>query len=255
MTISEHAERIWRAATGGTTIPPLTDESPSLTIDEAYAIQDEVIALREASGEQVAAVKLGLTSRAKQAQMGVSEPLYGWLTDVMRQAPHEPLPLEPFAQPRVEPEIAFIVGSELAGPGTTAAQVLEATSAVAPALDVLDSRFAGYKFTLADVVADNASAAAYVLGNETAIDGDLRLTGCVFEKNDQLVGTAAGAAVMEHPAAAVAWLVRKLAERDRSLGAGSVVLAGAWTAAIPVEPGDRVRATFDRVGTVGLECK
>lgn len=255
MTTSEHAERIWRAATGGTTIPPLTDETPALTIDEAYAIQDEVIGLREGSGEQVTAAKLGLTSHAKQAQMGVSEPLYGWLTDIMRQPADEPLPLERFAQPRVEPEVAFIIGSELAGPATTAAHVLEATSAVAPALDVLDSRFAGYKFTLADVAADNASAAAYVLGDETPLEGDLRVTGCVFEKNDELVATAAGAAVMEHPAAAVAWFVRKLAERGRRLGAGSVVLAGAWTAAIQVEPGDRVRVTFDRVGTVGLECK
>lgn len=255
MTAAEHAERIWRAATEGRTIPPLTDEAPSLTIDEAYDIQDEVVARREGAGEQVTAAKLGLTSVAKQVQMGVSEPLYGWLTDSMRQRPGEPLDLSKFAQPRVEPEVAFITGFDLSGPGVTSSHVLEATAAVAPALDVLDSRFAGYKFTLADVAADDASAAGYVLGDEAQLDGDLRLTGCVFEKNDEVVATAAGAAVMEHPAAAVAWFVRKLHERDRHLPAGSVVLAGAWTAAVPVVAGDRIRASFDRIGVVELECR
>lgn len=255
MTAAEHAERIWRAATEGETIPPLTDEAPSLTVDDAYDIQDEVIALRENAGEQVTAAKLGLTSVAKQVQMGVSEPLYGWLTDKMRQQQGEPLDLGRYAQPRVEPEVAFITASDLSGPGVTSSHVLGATAAVAPALDILDSRFAGYKFTLADVAADDASAAGYVLGDETGLEGDLRLTGCVFEKNGELVATAAGAAVMENPAAAVAWFVRKLHERGRRLPAGSVVLAGAWTAAIPVEAGDRIRATFDRLGSVELECQ
>lgn len=254
MTVADHAERIWQAATEGKTIPPLTNDTPAMTIDEAYEIQDEVIALRERSGEKVSAAKLGLTSQAKQIQMGVSEPLYGWLTDAMRLGSGQPLELRRFAQPRIEPEVAFITASELSGPGVTSSHVLEATAAVTPALDVLDSRFAGYEFTLVDVTADDASAAGYVLGEETPLDGDLRLTGCVLEKNDELVGTAAGAAVMEHPAAAVAWLVRKLHERGLRLPAGSVVLAGAWTAAVPVEPGDRIRATFDRLGSVELAC-
>jgi 2-keto-4-pentenoate hydratase len=250
-----YAERLWEAAKEGRTIPPLTEASPELTLDEAYQIQDRVLVLREESGERVSAAKLGLTSRAKQIQMGVGEPLYGWLTDAMRHEPGHPLDLSSYAQPRVEPEVAFITRSDLAGPGVTSAHVLAATEAVAPALDVLDSRFAGYLFTLVDVTADDASAAGYALGEDAPIDGDLRVTGCVLEKNGDLVDTAAGAAVMEHPAAAVAWFVRKLFEKDRALPAGSVVLAGAWTAAIPVAPGDTVRATFDRIGSVELTCR
>jgi 2-keto-4-pentenoate hydratase len=186
----------------------------------------------------------------------VDEPLYGWLTDVMRHdSAGDALDLSRYAQPRVEPEVAFITGKDLAGPGVTSAHVLSATEAVAPALDVLDSRFAGYRFTLVDVTADDASAAGYVLGEGVSPEGDLRLTGCLLEKNGDLVDTAAGAAVMEHPAAAVAWFVRKLHEQGRTLPAGSVVLSGAWTAAIPVASGDVVRATFDRIGSVVVTCR
>lgn len=249
------AERLWKAASEGRIISPLTEESPDLTLDDAYDIQDRVIALREEAGERVTAAKLGLTSRAKQVQMGVGEPLYGWLTDTMHHDRAQPLDLSRFAQPRVEPEVAFITGAELIGPGVTSAHVLNATKAVAPALDVLDSRFAGYKFTLVDVTADDASAAGYVLGEGVPLDGDLRVIGCVLEKNGELIDTAAGAAVMEHPAAAVAWFVRKLHSRGRSLPAGSVILAGAWTAAIQLAPGDTVRASFDRVGSVEVTCR
>jgi 2-keto-4-pentenoate hydratase len=134
--------------------------------------------------------------------------------------------------------------------------VLAATAAVLPALDVLDSRFAGYRFTLPDVIADNASAARYTIGDPVPLDGiDLRLVGCVFECNGELVATAAGAAVLDHPAAAVAWFVRKLAAHGRELPAGSVVLAGALTAAIPVTADDVVRLTIDRIGGLDLACR
>lgn len=134
---------------------------------------------------------------------------------------------------------------------------MAATTAVMPAIDILDSRFAGYSFTLADVTADNASGARFALGGtRVPVDGiDLRTVGCVFEKNGQLVGAAAGAAVLGHPAAAVAWFVGKLAERRRSLPAGSVVLAGALTSAVPVAAGDVVSATIDRVGSIELAVR
>ncbi len=254
MNVEAIADRIWEAVTGRTAIAPLTNDAPDLTVDAAYAVQDLVVARHRASGAHVTAAKLGLTSVAKQRQMSVAEPLYGWMTDAMDLTDRGELEVSRFIQPRVEPEIAFKTNRDLAGPGVTAAEVLTATEWVAPALDVLDSRFTGYKFTLADVTADNSSAAAYVLGYPVAPSGDLRLTGCVFERNGELVATAAGAAVMEHPAAAVAWFVRKLHQRGRRLDAGSIVLAGAWTAAIAVTPGDIVRAEFDRIGEVTLRC-
>jgi 2-keto-4-pentenoate hydratase len=127
---------------------------------------------------------------------------------------------------------------------------------VFPAIDVLDSRFAGYKFTHTDVVADNCSSAAFTLGG-SAIDPagiDLRLVGMSLEKNGQLMYTAAGASVHGHPAAAVAWLVRQLAARGRGLSAGHIVLSGGMTEAVAVLPGDTIVARFDRLGTVEIPC-
>lgn len=247
------ADRLVAAVRDRTGIPPLTDEV-ELTLDQAYDIQDAVVDRLEGGPPQVA--KLGLTSRAKQEQMNVDEPLSGWFGRTAGLAPGEPLDTGALIQPRVEPEIALLVGAELSGPGTTAAHVLAATSAVMPAVDVLDSRFTGYDFTLPDVVADNCSAARYVVGDPIPVDGiDLRTVGCVFRHNGRLVGTAAGAAVLDHPAGAVAWLVRKLAERGRVLPAGTIVLSGALTAAVEVAPGDVVDVTIDRVGSVGLRCR
>jgi 2-keto-4-pentenoate hydratase len=126
---------------------------------------------------------------------------------------------------------------------------------VLPAIDVLDSRYAGYRFTLPAVVADNISSARYAVGNPVPLSQiDLRLVGCVFEVDGRLVATAAGAAILDHPAAAVAWFVRALALRGRRLEAGTLVLAGAMTAAVPVSPGQVVRATIDRIGSVELRC-
>lgn len=246
------ADRIWEAIVSKTAIPPLTKSHPDLTVDSGYEIQEEVMAHHLEGGAVVSAAKLGLTSQAKQKQMKVSEPLYGWLTDVMRLEGE--IQVGDFIQPRAEPEVAFIMGAELEGADVTTAQVIAATEAVAPAVDILDSRFSGYRFTLPDVTADNSSAAGFVLGNPVEPPSDLRVTGCVFEKNGVLVATAAGAAVMEHPAAAVAWFVRKLHERGKALPAGMTVLAGAWTAAVPIAPGDRFMATFDRIGAVELEA-
>jgi 2-oxo-3-hexenedioate decarboxylase len=250
--LEDLAERLLRAIRERTPITPLTAEHPDLTVEEAYRVQDLVV---EALGGREAA-KLGLTSKAKQRQMRVDSPLSAWLVPGSRIEPGEPLLVEDLIQPRVEPEIAFVLGYDLAGP-TTIATVLAATDRIVPALDVLDSRFEGYTFTLPDVVADNGSAARYAVGARGAgVDGiDLRLTGCVLEKNGHLVATAAGAAVLDHPAAAIAWFAGELARRGRSLEAGTTVLAGALTAAVAVEPGDVVRATFDRIGTVEVTCR
>jgi len=253
---SELAERLISAARERVATTPLTDDYPELDVETAYTIQDAVVQARRDSGAVVSGAKLGLTSVAKQRQMNVDEPLYGWLSDDMAIDTGEQLVCDRFIQPRCEPEIAFLLGGDLAGPDVTAAHVIAATDLVFPAVDVLDSRFAGYSFTLPDVVADNSSCAGYVLGGQ-GIDPtgfDLRLTGCVFEKNGELIATAAGAAVLGHPAASVAWLVRKLASRDQGLEAGQVVLSGSMTEAIAVEPGDVITARLDRLGTVEIPC-
>jgi 2-keto-4-pentenoate hydratase len=247
----ELAKRLLEAIRARTPIAPLTADHPELTLEDAYRIQDRIV--RALGGREAA--KLGLTSAAKQRQMHVDAPLWGWLAPGSRLLPGEPLAVSELIHPRVEPEIAFVLGRDLAGPATIA-HVLAATERVVPALDVLDSRFHGYRFTLADVVADDASAARYALGGPgAAVEGlDLRLVGCRFVRNGKTVATAAGAAVLGHPAAAVAWLATELARRGERLRAGTTVLAGALTEAVAVDPGDRVAAVFDRLGTVELIC-
>jgi 2-keto-4-pentenoate hydratase len=245
--MSELADRLVNAIRTRTALDP---GATGLTPEAAYEVQDEVIA---ALGGKVEAAKLGLTSRAKQIQMKVDEPAYGWLLAGSRLPPGVPLAAADLIQPRVEPEIAFLIGGELSGGSVTTTQVLAAAEAVMVAIDVLDSRYAGYSFTLPDVIADNASAARYAVGDPVPPNGiDLRTVGCVFSKNGELMATAAGAAVLDHPAAAVAWFVRKLASRGRILPAGSLVLAGALTAAVAVSPGDVVTVEIDRIGSVTL---
>lgn len=164
--------------------------------------------------------------------------------------------MDALIHPKVEPEIAFLLGEDLVGPGVMATHVLAATKAIFPALEVLDSRFQGFQFRAADVVADNASSARLTIGGRlippTAID--LRLVGAVYEKNGQVVATAAGAAVLGHPAAAVAWMANKLADLGGSLRAGEIILAGALVSAVDVTAGDWVRVSFDGLGSLTLRC-
>ena len=253
----EIAQRLIAAARDRQSIEPLTNTWPDLDPATGYEVQDAVVQARVDAGAVVVGAKLGLTSEAKQRQMNVSEPLYGWLTDDMQLDTGQTLVCSDYIQPRCEPEIAFLLREDLSGPHVLAAHVLAATALVFPAIDVLDSRFAGYKFTGSDVIADNSSCAGFVFGGQgvdpTGID--LRLVGCAFEKNGVLLGTAAGAAVLGHPAASVAWMVRRMAERGQGLTAGMVVMAGALTEAVAVAPGDTVVARFDRLGSVELPCR
>ncbi|MDP9241302.1 MAG: fumarylacetoacetate hydrolase family protein [Actinomycetota bacterium] len=254
--VAEHGMRLAAAAADRTSAEPPTVSVPDLEVATAYEIQDAVVGARVRAGHPVVGAKLGLTSVAKQKQMNVGEPIYGWLTADMRMDVGQPLECARFGQPRVEPEVAFVLGRDLEGPGVGAAEVLAATAAVTVALDVLDSRYSGYKFTLPDVVADNASAAGFVLGG-TVVEPrgiDLRLVGCVLEVNGALMATASGAAVLGHPAAAVAWLARSLAARGHGLTAGQVVMAGALTEAFKVGPGDSVVVRIDRLGTIEVPC-
>jgi 2-keto-4-pentenoate hydratase len=246
------AHRLAQARTDRRAIPALTDDLEGLDLATAYRVQ---AAQRDAADDLVG-WKLGVTSRAKQAQVGVREPIRGFLSASHLLELGEPLPTAELIQPRVEPEIAFVMARDLSGPHVTAAQVLAATAGVAPAIEVLDSRFHDYRFTMPDVVADNASAARFVLGAPVPATGiDLRLVGVVLEHRGEVVATASGAAVLGHPAAAVAWLVRSLAADGYGLGEGDIVLSGGLTAAVAVGEGDAVVVTIDRLGTVELACR
>ena len=250
--ITELAARLAKATADRAAIPPLSDGLPGLDAATGYAIQ---AVAREAAGP-LAGWKLGATSRAKQAQVGVHEPVRGFLASASALDLGEPLVTAQLIQPRAEPEIVFVMGRDLSGPAVTAADVLAATAGVAAGIEILDSRFVDYRFTVPDVIADNTSAGRYVVGAPVPPDGiDLRLAGVVLEHNGEVTATAAGAAALGHPAAAVAWLVRALAAAGDGLRAGQIVLSGGLTAAVPLRTGDVVVATIDRLGTVELACR
>jgi 2-oxo-3-hexenedioate decarboxylase len=253
MDTHELAARLSKAVADRTAIDQLSDDAPDLDLAGGYAVQR---VLRAEAGPLVG-WKLGVTSRAKQAQVGVSSPVFGFLAGANALDLGEPLDTSQLIQPRCEPEIVFVLGRDLAGPHVTAAEVISASSGVAVGIEVLDSRFRDYRFTMADVVADNTSAGRFVVGTPVPPAGiDLRLVGVVLEKNGEVVATASGAASLGHPAAAVAWMVRTMATADgEGLRAGDVVLAGGLTAAVPVGPGDVVVASIDRLGTVELGCR
>ncbi len=254
--VSDAADRLFQAARTRTTLDLLSAGAPGLTMADGYAVQDALLDRHIAEGARIVGAKLGLTSVAKQQEMGVHEPIGGWLTDRMALAWGEPLDTSTLGQPRCEPEIAFLLGRDLAGTETTAADVLAATDSVMTAIEVLDSRYRDYRFTLPDVLADDASAARYVLGPGVPVRG-LDLAGCAvsFHRSGRLMGSATGAAVMGDPAEAVAWWVRHLGRSGRGLTAGMVVLSGALMGAHAVAPGDTVSATIEGLGTLELACR
>ncbi len=235
-------------------IVALTDRFKEVSYDDAYAIQLNTFDTKVGSGAIIVGKKIGLTSRAMQDQFGIREPDYGMIVDNMVVREGAPLPMSSLILPRIEPEMAFLLKSDLKGPGINAANVLDATEGVLPAFEVIDSRFKDWKITVKDSIADNASAATMILGGKlTPIkDIDLRLVGLVLEKNGEVVSTGAGAAVLGNPAASVAWLVNKLAEFDISLKKGEFVMSGSLVKAVPVEAGASFRATFDRLGSVSV---
>lgn len=233
-------------------IAPLTASYPELKAADAYQVQLAGVKTRVATGRKVIGKKIGLTSKAMQDLLGVGEPDYGHLLDDMLVVEGQPCRRGDLLLPKVEGEVAFVMGSRLSGPGVNIADVLRATAGIMPALEIVDSRIRDWKIKLVDTVADNASSARFVLGSRMlpAESFDLRLIGMCLEKNGLVVNSAAGVAVWGHPAAAVAWLANKLSEFGAALETGDIVLSGAFTAAVDVGPGDVVQAHFDRLGSV-----
>jgi 2-oxo-3-hexenedioate decarboxylase len=231
---------------------PLTDEWPELDLQTAYAVQDEVLRRKVAAGEKVVGVKLGLTSRAKQQRMNVHAPLTGWLTDAMVLPAGVPVPEAELIHPRAEPEIVFVMGSALEGPGVTAASALAAVEMVYGGLEIIDSRYRDFRFTLPDVVADNASSARFVVGpvGRRPEDLDLALEACLLEVDGAIVDSATGAAVQGHPAEALALAANDLGRRGLRIEAGWLVLTGGMTDAVFTRPGTSIAAHFSHLGSV-----
>lgn len=251
-TIVECADIIEGAVRDRTAIGRLTATYPDLSLDDGYAIQDEVTARRLSRGEKIAGAKLGLTSRAKQVQMNCAEPMYGRLFSTGFHPSNEPFRVDSLIHPRVEPEVVLVMGKRLAGPGVSAADVIDATAWVGCGLEIIDSRYADFSFTAPDVVADNTSEAKVVLGPKLVRpDGlDLGLIGLLLEVDGELVATATGAATMGHPAEAVAMLANFLGTRGEAIEAGWTIFTGGLTAAVALQPGTHITATFGHLGAV-----
>ncbi|RSM77788.1 4-oxalocrotonate decarboxylase [Kibdelosporangium aridum] len=232
----------------------ITEEWPALDTDLGYAVQDETLHRRLRRGESLAGIKLGLTSAAKQHSIGISVPVTGWLTGSMLLPAGTPVPLNRLIQPRAEPEIVLVLGERLAGPGVTQDDALAAVASVRAGIEIIDSRYLGFRFTLPDVVADNTSSGLFVLGDtEVAVSAiDLAAESCRLSVDGQQVATATGAAVLGHPAAALALAANELARRGKAIEAGSVVFTGSLTEAVRLTPGIEVVAEFGHLGQVRL---
>lgn len=253
-TIAALAEHLERCQLEARDTPKITDEHPGMDWDDAYAIQDAILARKTGRGARLIGLKCGLTSHAKMKQMGVSEPVFGFLVDEFAAADGATIDIKTLIHPKVEPEIAFVLKRELAGPGCHVAAVLAATDFVLPGIEVIDSRYRDFKFDLKSVIADNTSAARFVVGGRARRpdEVDLRTLGVVLEKNGEPVALGAGAAVLGHPAAAVAMLANHLGRRGRSIPAGALVLSGGVTEAVAVGAGDHVNLRIQQVGGASL---
>jgi 2-oxo-3-hexenedioate decarboxylase len=255
--IAALADYLEQAEMEARAVPQISSRHPGITEADGYAIQHEIRRRKQARGVKIVGVKAGLTSRAKMKQVGVDQPSYGFLADYFAVNDGDAIAIEKLIHPRVEPEIAFVLKRPLEGPGCHIGAVLAATDFVMPALEVIDSRYENFKFDLASVVADNSSSARFVLGGRCRPleDLDLRTIGLVLEKNGAPFAFGAGAAVLGHPAAAVAMVVNLLARRGEGLPEGALVMTGGATEAAPVAAGDHVQLRTQSLGSVSVRFR
>ncbi len=229
-----------------------TDEWPELDVETGYKNQVLNLQKRLDRGEKLIGVKLGLTSRAKQQRMGVEVPFVAWLTDAMILPAGDPVPQEKLIHPRIEPELVFVMGERLEGPGLTCAQAMAAVETVYGGAEVIDSRYKDFKFAAGDVIADNASSGAFVTGpvGLAPSELDLALEAVLVEVDGQVVDSATGAAVQGHPGEALALAANDLAKRGHAIEAGWIVLTGGMTDAVFSPPGSSVACHFTNLGSV-----
>jgi 2-oxo-hept-3-ene-1,7-dioate hydratase len=233
---------------------------PGMTLDEAYAVQDELVALKLARGRKRIGWKIGLTSRAMQEQLKIDTPDSGVLLDDMLFANGATVLKNHFIQPRVEAEIAFLMARDLSGAHVTRDDVIAATAHVAPALEILDTRIlrtdpaTGKARIITDTVSDNAANAGIVLGDERHApqSNDLRWVGAVVKRNGVVEETGLGAGVLDDPITGIVWLQQRLARYGRGLKTGDVVLSGSFVRAIEAPPGSRFEADFGAFGQVSI---
>jgi 2-oxo-3-hexenedioate decarboxylase len=243
--LSELAERLDEAQRSATATPQLVEP---IGLAEAYQVQAASMARRYARGERRIGIKMGFTSRAKMVQMGIDEMIWGRLTDAMLVEDGGAIDFKRFVHPRVEPEIAFLLKAPLAGKVTPIA-ALAAVEGIAPALEIIDSRYENFKFSLTDVVADNSSSSALVVGPWSSPSIDFSNLGMILEIGGGAKQIGSSAAIMGHPIRSLVAAARLAASAGEPLQAGDLVMAGGATAAEPLSPGQHVRVTVQALGS------
>ena len=259
-TIAALARQLYDARKSRTPLRHFSRQHPSMTIDDGYAIQRAWVALEIADGRRIKGRKIGLTSRAMQQASQITEPDFAPLMDDMFFAQGSDIPFDRFIAPRVEVELAFILGRPLRGPGVSLFDVLAATDYVTPAIEIIDARIEQFdRETKAprkvfDTISDFAASAGIVLGGRPVRPDavDLRWVGALLNKNGVIEETGLAAGVLNHPANGVAWLADKLAAHDEQLNAGDVVLAGSFTRPTNAAAGDGFHVDYGPLGAVAF---
>ncbi len=240
-------------------IPIISARRPGLGLPDAYAIQAAFVAEKRKDGAAQKGWKIGLTSRAMQSALGIDIPDSGVLFDDMFFESGGTIPADRFIEPRIEAEIGFLMGADLAGPGVTAVDVLRATEFVVPALEILDTRTlrrdpeSGQTRTIVDTISDNAANAGIVLGTrlQRPLDVDLRWVGAIVSRNGIVEETGLGAGVLDNPLRGIAWLANRLATIGQTIKAGEVLLSGSFIRPIEAPHGSTITADFGPFGSVG----
>jgi 2-oxo-hept-3-ene-1,7-dioate hydratase len=247
------AQDLLRAERERKPIPQLSKTFAGIEIEDAYRIQDLWAEARIAAGARVVGHKIGLTSRAMQLASKMTEPDYGRILDDAQYNDGARIPADRFIKPRLEVELAFIMGQDLAGPGVRIYDVLRATELVVPALEVIDYRTEVPR-AITDTIADNAAFGAIVVGGRPIrpFDVDIRWVGATLSQNGVIEESGVSAAIMGHPAAGVAWLANKLHAVDAKLEKGQIVLAGSFTRPVDIKAGDVIQADYGALGAIGI---
>jgi len=248
--IEHYGDELYNALITRTAVAPLTDREADITIEDAYQIQQRMIQRRLDAGETIIGKKIGVTSKVVMDMLKVNQPDFGMMTSGMVFNEGESIDTSTMIAPRAEAEVAFVLKSDLMGPGVTAADVLRATDFVVPCFEIVDSRIQDWKIKIQDTVADNASCGVLVLGGrrKSPADIDLALAGMVLEKNGEIISTSTGAAVQGSPVNAVAWLANTLGKLGIGLKAGEVILSGSQSPLVPVKAGDSLVCNVGGLG-------
>ncbi len=250
--LTDAALALREAARTGTFIAPLRETYASIDAASAYAIQRINTEQRLADGRRAVGCKIGLTAKAVQAQLGVDQPDFGMLFDDMAYGDGEPIPMARLQQPKIEAEVAFVLGRDIDASRPTLVDVMKAIDHALPALEIVGSRIANWNIKFVDTVADNASSGGFVVGStrRSLSEIDLRLCGMAMTRRGEPVSTGAGAACLGHPLNAVVWLARTMSELGSPLRAGDLVLSGALGPMVAVQPGDVFEARINGLGSV-----